>query len=182
MINLINTKMKALVAGLALLLMMTAGVPDSALSQNNWMYFNDSEIEAEFNERFNHKDVEFAMTTKAGTVDMGIDGDFMIIQFADLFFENLEAEIMDGDEEYAFVESLKTAISSGVSDLLDRGLYIPVSEIAEADYENGRVILKDHEGEELFGELEVDDVYIVEDFRGRDARRFVNLMNRKIGG
>jgi hypothetical protein len=28
----------------------------------------------------------------------------------------------------------------------------------------------------------VDDVYIVEDFRGRDARRFVNLMNRKIGG
>jgi hypothetical protein len=44
------------------------------------------------------------------------------------------------------------------------------------------VILKDHEGEELFGELEVDDIYIVEDFRGRDARRFVNRMNRKIGG
>jgi len=183
MINLLDTKIKALGAGLAIILMVTAGVPDSAMSQNNWMYFNDSEIEAEFNDRFKHNDVEFAMTTKAGTVDMGIEGNFMIIQFSDLFFENLKADIMDGEEEeYAFVESLKTAISSGVSDLLDRGLYIPVSEIAEADYENGRVILKDHDGEELFGELEVDDIYIVEDFRGRDARRFVNRMNRKIGG
>lgn len=157
-------------------------IPNIGEAQNNWMYFNDSDMEADFNERFKHSDVEFAMTTKTGTVDMGIDGDFMIIQFSDLFFEDLKADIMEGDEEeYEFVQSLKTAISSGVADLLDRGLYIPVSEVAEADYANGKMVLIDHQGEEFFGELEVDDVYVMEDFGGRDARRFIRLLNAKIG-
>lgn len=180
MTNLLDAKIKVLGACLAITFILTAGVPGCADAQNNWMYFDDSEIEAEFNDRFLHDSVEFAMTTKTGTVDMGIDGDFMIIQFSDLFFDNLKSDIMDGEEEYAFVESLKAAITSGVSDLLDSGLYIPVSEITEADYQNGRLILKDQEGEEFFGELEVDDVYIAEDFRRRDARRFIALLNQKI--
>ncbi len=144
------------------------------------MYFNDSEIEAEFNDRFMFGEVEFAMTTKSGSVEMGVDGDMMMVQFSDLFFENLEAEITEGEEEYEFVQSIKTAISSGVKDLLDRGLYIPISEISEADYENGKIILTDHQDEKIFGELEMDDVAVVEDFRGRDARRFINLLNSKM--
>ena len=182
MINHSINEIKALSASLAMILLIVIGIPNITTAQNNWMYFNDSEIEAEFNDRFKHSDVEFAMTTKTGTVDMGIDGDFMIIQFSDLFLEDLKADIMEGDEEeYEFVQSLKTAISSGVADLLDRGLYIPMSEVAEADYANGKMVLIDHQGEEFFGELEVDDVYVMEDFGGRDARRFIRLLNAKIG-
>jgi len=166
--------------GVAMVLVIAMGMPNLTKAQNNWMYFNDSEIEAEFNDRFMHNEVEFAMTTKTGSVDMGIDDTFMIIQFSDLFFENLKADITEGEEEYEFVQSIKTAISSGVTDLLDKGLYIPISEIAEADYREGKIILTDHQGEEFFGELEVDDVYVVEDFRRRDAQKFVNHLNRKM--
>jgi len=181
MLNHSINEIKALSASVAMILLIVMGIPNITTAQNNWMYFNDSEIEAEFNDRFKHSDVEFAMTTKTGTVDMGIDGNFMIIQFSDLFFEDLKTDIMEGDEEeYEFVQSLKTAISSGVADLLDRGLYIPISEIAEADYDDGKIILIDHQGEEFFGDLEVDDVYVAEDFRGRDARRFVHLLTQKM--
>jgi len=159
------------------------GIPNIIAAQNNWMFFNDNDIEADFDARFMHDDIEFAMTTDAGSVDMGLDGDFLIIQFSDQFFENLREDIVDGqDEEYEFVASLKSAISSGVTDLLDRGLYIPVSKVAEAYVENGKIILLDDQGEEFFGELEVDDVFVMEDFRRRDARRFVNLLNTKIDG
>lgn len=174
---------RTLMAGLAATAILIMGTPDAGVAQNNWMFFNDSEVEAEFDERFLADEVEFAMTTQAGTVDMGLEGDFLMIQFSDLFFENLQSDIMEGDEEeYEFVASLKSAISSGVADLLDRGLYIPVSEVAEADFENGNIILTDHQGEEFFGELEVDEVYVMEDFRRRDARRFVSLLNSKISG
>jgi hypothetical protein len=174
--------MNMLGSGMAMVLIMLMATPGITSAQNNWMYFNDSEIEAEFNDRFSHSEVEYSMTTQTGTVDLGIDGDFIIIQFSDLFFENLESDIMEGDEEYDFVKSLKTAISSGVTDLLDRGLFIPVSEIASAEYDSGRLVIVDHQNEEIFKELEVDDVYVMEDFRGRDARRFVNRLNRKIDG
>jgi hypothetical protein len=174
--------MNMLGSGMAMVLIMLMATPGITSAQNNWMYFNDSEIEAEFNDRFSHSEVEYSMTTQTGTVDLGIDGDFIIIQFSDLFFENLESDIMEGDEEYDFVKSLKTAISSGVTDLLDRGLFIPVSEIASAEYDSGRLVIVDHQNEEIFGELEVDDVYVMEDFRSRDARRFVNRLNRKIDG
>ncbi|HMB41601.1 MAG TPA: hypothetical protein VKM37_06445 [Balneolaceae bacterium] len=180
MMNRSNNAMKALGIGVGIMVLLVMAIPTISTAQNNWMYFNDSEIEAEFNDRFMLDEVEFAMTTKTGSVDMGIEGDMMMIQFSDLFFEDLEADITEGDEEYDFVQSLKVAISSGVKDLLDRGLYIPISEIAEADYENGKIILIDHHGEEIFGELEVDDVIVVEDFRGRDARRFIRLINNKM--
>jgi len=180
MMNRSNNAMKALGIGVGIMVLLVMAIPTISTAQNNWMYFNDSEIEAEFNDRFMLDEVEFAMTTKTGSVDMGIEGDMMMIQFSDLFFEDLEADITEGDEEYDFVQSLKVAISSGVKDLLDRGLYIPISEIAEADYQNGKIILIDHHGEEIFGELEVDDVIVVEDFRGRDARRFIRLINNKM--
>jgi len=180
MMNRSNNAMKALGIGVGIMVLLVMAIPTISTAQNNWMYFNDSEIEAEFNDRFMLDEVEFAMTTKTGSVDMGIEGDMMMIQFSDLFFEDLEADITEGDEEYDFVQSLKVAISSGVKDLLDRGLYIPISEIAEADYENGKIILIDHHGEEIFGELEVGDVIVVEDFRGRDARRFIRLINNKM--
>jgi hypothetical protein len=177
----IKTK-RTIVAGALAALFLLIGIPGAGVAQNNWMFFNDNEVEATFDTRFQHDDVEFAMTTRAGTVDMGIDGELMIIQFTDRFFENLKADITEGEEEYEFVQSIKVAISSGVTDLLDRGLYIPVSEIAEASFENGKIVLIDQQGEEFFGELEVDDAFVMEDFRRRDARRFVNILNEKIGG
>lgn len=180
MINRSKNETKVLGIGLGMMVLLMMAVPHISTAQNNWMYFNDSEIEAEFSDRFILDEVEFAMTTKTGPVDMGIDGDMIIIQFSDLFFEDLETEITEGEEEYEFVQSIKAAISSGVKDLLDRGLYIPISEISEADYKNGKIILIDHQGEEIFGELEVDDVDVVKDFRGRDARRFINLINSKM--
>ncbi len=63
---------------------------------------------------------------------------------------------------------------------MNHALEIPIREIREVYYEDGKLYIIDHDGEEIFGELEVDDVYIMEDFSRRDARQFVSEAERRM--
>jgi hypothetical protein len=98
------------------------------------------------------------------------------IQFSDQFMDNLEDEINseDGDSDNSVLaKTIKSMVSSGVRTILDHAILIPFYEIGSVSYEDGRIIVTDVNGEEIFDDLEVNDVQVMEDFSRRDSRRFV---------
>jgi hypothetical protein len=101
----------------------------------------------------------------------------MLIQFSDSFMdeldEELKSEMAQDEEEPHFAMVIKSMVTSGVKTMLDRAIAIPLSEISEVYYRDGKLYIMNHEGEELFDDLDINDKKVMEDFRGRDARRFV---------
>jgi hypothetical protein len=147
------------------------------------MFSIKNDIDADVTSRLFHKDAEFAMTTNEGSVDLMLTSNAIVIQFSDRFLEDLDSEIRneaDLDEASVLAEVITSMVSTGVHSLLNHALTIPMTEIREVYYDNGKLHIVDRDGEEIFGELEIDDVYIMEDFSRRDARRFVSEAERRM--
>lgn len=159
-------------------------VPVSANAQHE-IFSGHEDIDADITHRLHHNDAEYAMTTREGSVDLLVAHDAILIQFSDRFLEGLEEEIRadeerNYDEASVLADVIKSMVSNGVRKMLDHALTIPLHEIREVYYEDGRLYIIDREGEELFGDLEIDDVDVMEDFSRRDSRRFVAAVERKM--
>ena len=154
----------------------------TAVHAQNHVFFDHHEVDADIQPRVAHGQADFAMTTREGSVDFLIMNEAIYIQFSDSFMQELEEEIdrEAGTDDSAFAEAIKAAVTGGVKSLLNRSMAIPLQNISEMSYENNRLIIKDIEGQEIFGELEIDDTNIVEDFRPRDARRFVSVAEKRM--
>lgn len=108
---------------------------------------------------------------------------FIVIQFSDRFLSDLDKEIhseAEVDEVSVLAEVLTSMISSGVNSLLNHAIEIPIRKIRVVYYEDGKLHIIDYDGEEIFGELEIDDVYIMEDFSRRNARGFVTEAEQRL--
>lgn len=152
-------------------------IPVSVNAQHH-VFSGHGDIDADITHRLHHDDAEYAMTTREGSVDLLVANDAILIQFSDRFLENLEEEIRDDEEENydeasVLADVIKSMVSSGVREMLDHALAIALDEIGEVYYDDGRLYIIDREGEEIFGDLEIDDVDVMEDFSRRDSRRFV---------
>ena len=158
-------------------------IPISTNAQHHEI-FSGHHADADVTDRIDHDEAEFAMTTNEGSVDLLVAGDAILIQFSERFLEDLAAEIEDEEDDYneasVLADVIKSMVSSGVRSLLDHALAIPVYEIKEVFYEDGRLYIIDNDGEEYFGDLEIDDVDVMEDFSRRKARKFVDAVERKM--
>lgn len=157
-------------------------VHSDAQRSNNFIITNGKD--AEILPRVAHRDAELAITTQEGSVDLILTGDAVVIQLNDSFLKKIEDEIhetdyLDSDKSH-FGNVVRSMVSSGVKTLLDRALAIPLHEIEEVFYENGRLFIINREGNELFNDLDVDDIQIMEDFSRRDARRFVDEAEKRM--
>lgn len=158
-------------------------VPVQSVAQNDDMFSIKNDIDADVTDRLVHKNAEYAMTTNEGSVDLMLTNNAIVIQFSDRFLEDLDSEIRseaDLDEASVLAEVITSMVSTGVHSLLNHALTIPMTEIREVYYDNGKLHIVDRDGEEIFGELEIDDVNIMEDFSRRDARRFVSEAERRM--
>lgn len=177
-----NSKQRVitLLSGIALLLLL---IPSQSFAQHDDIFSGHDDLDADITSRLDIKDSEYGMTTQEGSVDMMLKNSFIIIQFSDEFLAGLDEEIRseaDVDEASVLAEVLTSMISSGVHSLLNRALEIPIHEIRKVYYEDGKLHIIDHDGEEIFGELEINDIYIMEDFSRRDARRFVSEAEKRM--
>lgn len=156
-------------------------MPINAIAQT---HFGNHDIDADVTNRLHQDDAEYAMTTREGSVDLLVTHDAIMIQFSDRFLDDLEEEIRDDDEDYheasVLADVIKSMVTSGVKKMLDHALAIPLYEIREVYYDGGRLYIIDREGQEIFEELEIDDVDVMEDFSRRDARRFVGAVERRM--
>lgn len=172
---------KILMQNFACIVLILIMNPVTALAQHHPFIHGD--IDAEIETRLNPDDADYAMTTREGSVDMLVNDDVILIQFSGQFLDELEDEISEeGEYEEASViaEVLTSMISSGVRTLFDHALLIPIYEISEVYYNAGRLYIIDHDGEDIFSDLEIDEVYIMEDFSRGDARRFVAAVERRM--
>lgn len=171
--------MTVLKSGFNLFLLLFMLIPGASLmAQNSFFTFDESvNTEADIVPRMAHGEAEFAMTTLEGSVDLLLSGHALLIQFSDSFMdeldEELKSEMAKDEEEPHFAMVIKSMVTSGVKTMLDRAIAIPLSEISEVYYRDGKLYIMNHEGEELFDDLDINDKKVMEDFRGRDARRFV---------
>jgi hypothetical protein len=61
----------------------------------------------------------------------------------------------------------------GVSSLLSHGIEYPLSDLADARYENGSLFFVRINDERIFEDVQIDDTAIMHGFRPHDARAFV---------
>jgi hypothetical protein len=81
-------------------------------------------------------------------------------------------------EESGFARFVSGMVRSGVRSLLDRGIEYPLSELREARYANGRLILEDRDGNEVFKDVQVNDIQVMESFSPAEARAFAARVNQ----
>lgn len=135
-----------------------------------------SDIDADPVERFSESNTIRFITNSDESVNLIVAETGIAIQFSDQFLDNLDDEINseEGDgENSVLAETIKSMVSSGVRTILDHAILIPFYEIGSVSYEDGRIILTDVNGEEIFDDLEINDTQVMEDFSRRDSRRFV---------
>lgn len=158
-----------------------AAIPDQLLAQNITIKSSDSDLHSEIIPRINKSDAEVAITNKENTVDLMINGDWLVIQFTNHYLEKLQQEIHGEEEEESVIaEVIRSMVGSGVRTLLDRAISISLYDISEIQYKNNTLEIYDTEGTLIFEDLEIDNTYIMKDFRSRDARRFVASAEKRL--
>lgn len=166
---------KYLLSALSVVLLFIS-FPLQTAAQDSGTFITSNQTEAEIVPRYPKNDAEYHITTKENSVTLLLTNSAIFLQFTDDYLEKIADDIRgknESDDSDHFGAVLRSAISSGVQTLLDRAITVPLNEIEEISYENGRLIIINRDGEEIFEEAEVEDVLIMEDFSRRDARRFV---------
>ncbi|NBC65674.1 MAG: hypothetical protein GVY07_08500 [Bacteroidetes bacterium] len=167
----------------ALLCALLIGIvmfPHQLSGQSISINTSDSNINSEVTPRMDTSDAEASITNKANTVDLMIHDNWLVIQFTDRYLENLQEEIHGKDEEESVVaEVIRSMVGSGVRTLLDRAISISMDDISDIHYRDGTLKIYDQEGALIFEDFEIDDVSIMQDFKARDARRFVALAEKR---
>lgn len=170
------------IAILPFLALLTLSVPFQAEAQSDH-YSTAHEMGGDIVSRVDHSDAKAAITTQSESVDLLLMNEMIVMQFTDSFLDQISDEIEgknESNEASAIGEILRSALSSGIRTMLDHGIGIPLHEISEIYYENGRLMILNMKEEEIFEDLDVDDNQVMEDFTPRDARRFVAEAERHL--
>lgn len=135
-------------------------------------------MDVSFTERMRHSDALRAITTREGSVDLMLTNTDLLIQFSDKGLSRISEEINEDPDESHFASVIKSMVSSGVRTFLDRAMSIPLYEISEISYNDGKLLIRNREGQLIFEDLEIDGSYVMADFSRRNARRFVEDAER----
>lgn len=158
-------------------------LPDLSSAQNSGTFITSNQTEAELVPRFPTGDAEFHITTNENSVNLLLTNSAIFLQFTDDYLEKISEDIHgknEPEESAHFAAVLRAALSSGVRTLLDRAITVPLDEIEEIYYDNGRLFIINRDGKDMFEGAEIEDIEIMEDFSRRNARRFVAEAERRM--
>ncbi|HEX8671557.1 MAG TPA: hypothetical protein VF710_06700 [Longimicrobium sp.] len=121
-----------------------------------------------------------AIQTRGGEVALLLIDRKLVMQLTDRGLSEIDRDMRDDamKEESGFARVVAGMVRGGVRTMLDRGIEYPVSELREARYENGRLILEDREGNLIFKDVQVNDVQVMESFSPAEARAFAARVNQ----
>lgn len=120
-------------------------------------------------DRMDLSDADHALVTRHGDVALLLAGDEIVIQLTDAGLAAIETGDMEEEAEGFGERLIGAMIRAGVRELLDNGLAYPIDRIERAEVVDGRLVLQDEEGDEIF-DLTVDDRDVMADFVVREAR------------
>lgn len=153
-------------------------LPQQAAAQSSQITISGDDMDVTFTQRMSHTDALDAITNRGGSVDLLLTETDLLIQFSDGELERISREIKKESDESHFAEIIKSMVSSGIRTLLDRAMAIPLYEISEISFSEGTLTILNRDQKDIFGDLEINNTYIMQDFSRRDARRFVGTAER----
>ena len=80
----------------------------------------------------------------------------------------------------ALGRALARMVGAGLTELLDHGIAYRLSELREARYDGGRLVLLDRDGKRVFEKVEINGRDLMEDFSPDEARVFVGEVNERV--
>jgi beta-lactamase regulating signal transducer with metallopeptidase domain len=119
----------------------------------------------------------YAITTTDGATALLLLDRTIVLQLTDRGLEEI-GRSHEGEDEGDFLKALLASmLRGGLRMLLDRGLEYSLADLREARYENGRLVLENVRGSDVFQNVNVTGGPIMEAFSERDARAFARRAN-----
>ena len=115
------------------------------------------------------------------SVDLVVVGQRIVVRLSDKTMAKVRQETDTAKADSGFGGSIQRFVKRTVASALGQQVEYPLSEIRDARYENGEIIL-DANGDKqprLLANTKVGGRKLLESFRPDDARRFVDAVNAK---
>lgn len=157
---------------LLLILFVSISLPQQTTAQSKGMAISDDDMEVTFTDRMQRSNALRSITTREGSVDLMLTETDLLIQFSDKGLTRITNEINKESADSHFAEVIKSMVSSGVRTLLDRAMSIPLYEISEISYNDGKLLILNSDGQEIFEDMTINNSSVMDGFTRRDARRF----------
>jgi hypothetical protein len=124
------------------------------------------------------------ITNADSSVDMAVVGQQIVVRLSDKTMAKVREETDTAKvKDNGFGGSIEKMVKKTVASALGQQYTYPLSDVRDARYENGRIVL-DVNGREprLLANTEVGGKKVMESFRPDDAQRFVAAVNAKKSG
>jgi hypothetical protein len=140
----------------------------------------DNDSDARVVERQPLRRASSAIETRGGEVALLLIDRHLVMQLTDRGLNKIDRDMANDakKEESGFARFVSGMVRSGVRTLLDRGIEYPLSELREARYERGRLMLIGRDGDEVFKDVQVNDIQVMESFSPAEARAFAARVNQ----
>jgi hypothetical protein len=104
----------------------------------------------------------------------------VVLQLTDRGLREVRDESTDDRTSSAGGRILAAVVRAGVSSLLDHGIAYRLSALRRAYVRDGRLVLEDRAGHDVFADVEVNERHPMEDFAPSQAQRFAAKVDRAI--
>lgn len=123
------------------------------------------------------------ITDRDSSIELALIGDHVASRFSAKTMAKIKAETDTSKlEKTGFAAAIERSVKSTVQSALSKEIRYPISDIREARYDGGRIILEEKNGKNasLLGNTKVNNRRVDESFAPDDAQRFVDAVNARI--
>ena len=123
---------------------------------------------------------EAAIRTRDRRVALLLLDTSVVLQLTDRGLREVQDDSMDDRTSSAGGRILAAVVRAGVSSMLDHGIAYRLSALRRAYVRDGRLVLEDRAGRDVFGDVEVNERRPMESFAPAQAQRFAAKLDRAI--
>ena len=131
-------------------------------------------------------DARIAITTEDGDATLLLTDQVVAMQLSDRTLHRLrqrlrreeDAREEDGGDALGIGTAIRATVFSAVRTLLDHSAEVPVRQLRDVDYRDGRLRFTTASGGGVFDDVDVNDRDVTASFRDRDALAFVREFRR----
>lgn len=139
---------------------------------------NDADSIARIVRRLPLSAAAHSLVTRDGHVALLLRDSTIVLQLTDRGLEDIGSGDVASEDDGGFLTALVgSMLRGGLRMLLDRGIEYSLSDLREARYESGRLVLESRDGDDVFGDVSVSGGKVMEGFDPRQARAFASRVN-----
>jgi hypothetical protein len=122
------------------------------------------------------KSAAFAIVSEDGRSALLLMDTTIVAQFTDrglaALHESADSAAKSDKNENVFARMVAGAVVGALKPMLDHGVAYHLRDLGSAQYESGRLQLRNKAGKEVFGKMSINGKDVMESFSPQDAREF----------